>query len=154
MLSRARREDIELYNDQVRQSRGMLRTLSEAFLHLSRQELPLRGHDESSSSLNRGNCRELLQSFAKFDIVSECRLHGKVPESEGDNAGVFTGVSGDTQNDLIELIDSVIQDRIDEEVQQCTFLSVQVDETTNVSNKDQLSVIIRLDKKDDVAESF
>ena len=30
MFSRARREEIELYNDEVRQNRGMLRTLSEA----------------------------------------------------------------------------------------------------------------------------
>ena len=139
----------------MRQNRGMLRTLSEAALYLSRQELPFRGHDESSNSLNRGNYRELLESFAKFDTVFERRrLHGKVGESERGNAGVFTGVSGDTQNDLIECMDSVIQDQIDEEVQQCTFLSVQVDETTDVSTKEQLSVIIRLDEKDDVVERF
>ena len=95
-----------------------------------------------------------MDSFAKFDTVFERRLHGKVGESERGNAGGFTGVSGDTQNDLIECIDSVIQDQIDEEVQQCTFLSVQVDETTDVSTKEQLSVIIRLDKKDNAAERF
>ena len=132
----------------------MLRTLSEVLLYLSRQELPFRGHDESSSSLNGGNYRELLESFAKFDIIFERRLHGKVTESERDNARVFTGVSGDTQNDLIEHIDSVIQDQIDQEVQQCTFLSVQVDETTDMSTKEQLSVIIRLHKKADVVERF
>ena len=38
MFSRARREEIELYNDEVRQNRGMLRTLSEAVLYFSRQE--------------------------------------------------------------------------------------------------------------------
>ena len=132
----------------------MLRTLSEAVLYLSRQELPFKGHDESSTSLNGGNYSELLESIAKFDIVFERRLHGKVAKSERDNAAVFTGVSGDTQNNLIECIDSVIQDQVDEEVQQCTFLSVQVDETTDVSAKEQLSVIIRLDKKDDVVERF
>ena len=95
-----------------------------------------------------------MESFAKIDAVFERRLHGKVAESEMGNAGVFTGVSGDTQNDLIECIDSVIQDQIDEEVQKCTFLSVQVDETTDVSTKKQLSVIIRLDKKDEVVERF
>ena len=116
--------------------------------------MPFRGHDESSNSLNRGNYRKLLESFAKFDTVFEHRLHGKVGESERGNAGAFTGVSGDTQNDLIECIDSVIQDQIDEEVQQCSFLSVQVDETTVVSTKEQLSAIIRLDKKDDVVERF
>ena len=68
MFSRARREEIELYNDEVRQNRGMLRTLSEAVLCLSSQELPFRGHDESSNNLNIGDYREHLQSFAKFDI--------------------------------------------------------------------------------------
>ena len=154
MFSRARREEIERHNDEVRQNRGMLRTLSEDVLYLSRQELPFRGHDESSNGLNRGTYRELLESFAKFDTVFERHLHGKVGESERGNTGVFTGVSGDTQNDLIECIDSVIQDQIDEEVQQCTFLSVQVDETKDVSTKEQLSVIIRCDKKDDVVERF
>ena len=82
MFSRARREEIERHNDEVRQNRGMPGTLSEAVLYLSRQELPFRGHDESSSSLNRGNYRELLESFAKVDTVFERRLHGKVAESE------------------------------------------------------------------------
>ena len=82
-----------------------------------------------------------MDSFAKFDIVFERRLHCKVVESERDYARVFTGVSGYTQNDLIKCIDSVIQDQIDEEVQQCTFLSVQVDETTDVSTKEQLSFL-------------
>ena len=48
MFSRARREEIERHNDEVRQNRGMVRTLSEAVVYLSRQELPFRGHDESS----------------------------------------------------------------------------------------------------------
>ena len=58
------------------------------------------------------------------------------------------------QNDLIECIDSINQDQIVEEVKQCTILSVQVDETTDVSSNEQLTVIIRLDKKDDVVERF
>jgi len=47
----------------------MLRTLSEAVLYFSKQELPFRRRDESSGSLNRGNYRELLESFSKFDAV-------------------------------------------------------------------------------------
>ena len=67
---------------------------------------------------------------------------------------LLTSVIDDTQNDLIQFIDSVIQDHIDEEVQKCNFLSVQVDETTDVSTKEQLSVTIRLDKNDDVVDKF
>ena len=60
----------------------MLRTLSEAVLYLSREELPSRGHDESRSSFSRGNYRKLLEGSAKFDTVIERRLHGTVAESE------------------------------------------------------------------------
>ena len=34
MFSRARREEIKRHNDEVRQNRGLLRTLSEAVLYL------------------------------------------------------------------------------------------------------------------------
>ena len=78
-----------------------------------------------------------MQNYTAF----EHQLHGKVTESE-------------MQNDLIECIDYVIQYQIDEEVQQCTFLSVQINETTDVPTKEQLSVIIKLDRKDDVVERF
>ena len=61
LFSRARREEIEWYNEEVRQNREMLKTLSEAVLYLAKQELPFRGHDESSASLNKGNHRELLE---------------------------------------------------------------------------------------------
>ena len=78
MFSRARREEIEQHNDEVRQNRGMLRTLSEADLYLSRQELPSRGHDESSNSLNRETIGSLwndLQSvILLLNVVCMVRL--------------------------------------------------------------------------------
>ena len=81
-------------------------------------------------------------------------MHGKAGESEKGNVGVFTGVFSGTQNDLIEFFDSVIQDYNYEEVGKCNFLSVQVDETTDVSTKEQLSVIIRLHKNNDTVKMF
>ena len=154
LFSRARREEVERHNEEVKQNREMLKTLSEAVLFLAKQELPFRGHDESSLSLNKGNYRELLALIGKFDSVFECRLRGRLAAFETGNAGVFTGVSADIQNDLIECIDSVIQDQIDKEIEDCTFLSIQIDETTDVSTKEQLSAIIRLDKKGEIVERF
>ena len=55
LFSRARREAVERYNEGVRQNREMLKNLTEAVLHLARQELAFRRHDESTSSLNKGN---------------------------------------------------------------------------------------------------
>ena len=154
LFSRARREEAERHNEEVRQNREMLNTLSEAVLFLAKQEVAFRGHDESSSSLNKGNYRELLALIGKFDSVFERRLHGRLEAFERGHVGSFTGVSADIQNDLIECIDSVIQDQIDTEIQNCTFLSIQLDETTDVSTKEQLSAIIRLDKKGEIVERF
>ena len=70
------------------------------------------------------------------------------------HSGVFTGVYSEIQNDLIECIDSVIQDQIDKEIEHCRFLSIQVDKTTDVSIKEQLSVIIRLDREGKIVERF
>ena len=130
----------------------MLKTITEAVLYLSRQELALRGHDESNESLNRGNYRELLECFAKMDSVFGRRLHGRLAESRLIGGGQFTGVSPDIQNDLINCLDMIIEDEILKEIDNSTFLSVQVDETTDVSTKEQLSMIVRLDKGCDIIE--
>ena len=45
-FSRARREEVERHNEEVRQNREMLKTLSEAVLFLAKQEVAFRGHDE------------------------------------------------------------------------------------------------------------
>ena len=132
----------------------MLKTISEAVLFLGKQELAFRGHDELYDSLNRGNYRELLESFAKFKSVFQCRLHSEVTEGERVHSGVFTGISSDIQNDLIECIDSVLQDQIDKEIEKCKFVSIQADEITDVSTKEQLSVIIRLDREGEIIERF
>ena len=39
-------------------------------------------------------------------------------------------------------------------VNYCTFLSVQIDKTTDVSTKEQLSIIVRLDSGRDIVERF
>ena len=134
LFSRARREAVERYNEGVRQNREMLKNLTEAVLYLARQELAFREHDESTSSLNKGNYRELLQSFCKLDSVFDRRLNGRLEATEmPDTGGVFTVVSSDVQNDLIECLDDVIQDEIDKEISDCQFISIQCDETLDIS---------------------
>ena len=66
----------------------MLKNIN-AVLYLARQEMAFRGHDESSTSLNQGNYRELLKSFGKLDSVFDRRLHGRLQEAERCESGVF-----------------------------------------------------------------
>ena len=106
-FSRARREDIERFNEEVRQNRVTLKIFSEAVLYLSKQELSITRHDESSVSLTKGtNYRELLELIAKFDPQFERRLHGRLEDSQrgAEGGGTFIGVSSDIQNDIIESI--------------------------------------------------
>jgi hypothetical protein len=66
----------------------------------------------------------------------------------------FTGMSEDVQNDLIECIDAVIEDQIDKEIRDCQFFSIQCDERLDVSTKEQLSIIVHLDRRDVVWKGF
>ena len=59
---------MQRHNEQVRQNRETLKTISEAILFLSKQELTFRCHDESRDGLNKGNYWELLECFAKYDL--------------------------------------------------------------------------------------
>ena len=74
MFSRARREEIERHNDEVRQNRGMLRTLSEAVLYLSRQELPFH------------SCYVLLLTRTSSQLKIS---HSTSPETEFEEIGYF-----------------------------------------------------------------
>ena len=135
----------------------MLKNIVNAVLYLARQKMAFRGHDKLSTSLNQGNYRELYKSFGELDSVFDRRLHGRLQEAERcGSGGVFTGVSSDVQNDIIECIDSVIEDQINKEVSECQFFSIQCDETmdVSVSTKEQLSIIIRLDRGYEIVERF
>ena len=59
----ARREEIERHNEEVRQNKEMLRTLSEAVLYLVKQELPFRGHDWLQI-MSVHSIRSLFDSFS------------------------------------------------------------------------------------------
>ena len=64
----------------------------------------------------------------------------------------FTAVSPEIQNDLICCLDSIIEDAIVKEIDKCTFISVQVDETSDVSTKEQVSMTARMDRGSEIIE--
>lgn len=57
------------YNENVRLNRLFMEHLIDIVLYLSKQELAFRGHDESNSSLNKGNYKELFEM-----LFSRCSL--------------------------------------------------------------------------------
>ncbi|XP_021446987.2 zinc finger MYM-type protein 1 [Oncorhynchus mykiss] len=131
------------HNEKVRRNRDVLKRLIDSIAFLGMQELAFRGHDETESSANKGNFRELAEVIARYDALLAQHM---------ESSTVFTGMSRTIQNDLITAIASSIRSEIKSEVDAAPFFSWQMDETTDHS---QLSVIVRyVDDRGCVQERF
>lgn len=118
-------------------------------IFLCTQELPFRGHNETEDSFNRGHFKELISLWSKHD--NHLR---KFLEKDADNKSVFSGTSKTIQNDLIDSINFILNKKIDDEISKASFISWQVDESTDISCKSQLSVIFRYVNDGKVVERF
>lgn len=71
-LSEAFRKNIEKHNVTVKNNRYILSSMIDSTCFLAQQELAFRGHDESDSSVNRGNYVELIYLMVKN---TSCNVH-------------------------------------------------------------------------------
>jgi len=95
------------------------------------QQLAFCCNDESSISSNCGNNVELLHTIAAKDV----RLARHIETST-----VFFGFSNIIQNNLIAAIGNVVRYDI-KEISAAPYVAAEVDESTDVTNKAQVSVI-------------
>lgn len=124
------------FNENVRLNRLFLHTVIDAVLFLSKQELAFRGHNESTNSINRGNFKELLSLLIARSPVEIQNQYEKVKN-------VFSGDSKIIQNELIQCISDYIDEHVIKEINESQFFSIQVDDTTDISQTSQCSLIIR-----------
>lgn len=120
------------YNSEVQLNRRNLKRILELILLFGRQGIAYRGHDESATSLNRGNFLEFLHYKAR-----EC------PELAGHLAGSVHYTSAKIQNDMISLIGKVIQQNIVDEIKKAGFFFIIADETMDISRLEQMSLCVR-----------
>lgn len=133
------------HNKIVCKNREVLKRLIDVTCHLVNQELPLRGDDESDSSLNRGNYIELLQLLKEYDPVLKDHL---------ETATVFKATSSAIQNDLIQSIHEVVLDEITIQIQNAPFVAIMLDETSDVEMVSQLSTVLRYIHEGKIEERF
>ncbi|XP_048029629.1 zinc finger MYM-type protein 1 [Megalobrama amblycephala] len=133
-INEGARIQVAKHNEIVKQNRAFLNRLIDVTSLLGRQELSFRGHDESSESSNKGNYREFTETLAKYDSVLSTQF---------ESSTVFSGMSHTIQNDLITALAATVSDQIRDEIQDAPFFGWQVDETTDISCRAQLSVIVR-----------
>lgn len=133
-------------NEHVKRNRDILMRLVVAAVYLARQQQAFRGHSGTPGSANRGNFVELVHAFSEFDATLAEHL---------DSSPVFSGMSSTVQDDITESIAHVIQNETDKEIHTSPFIAVQVDDTSDISNRCHLSVVIRyVDEKGNVCERF
>jgi len=111
---------------QVDLNRTNLGRIIETVMLLGRQNIPFRGHDESTESTNRGNFIELLS----WKDVPELAQH----------LTSKTHYTSPSQNEIIELVGSRIQAALVSKVQNNGVWSLIADEMSDISHHEQLSL--------------
>lgn len=96
---------------------------------LCRQGLALRGHHDESDS----NLKQLLRMKAEDDPVLLEWLKRK--------ENVYT--SPDIQNEILKIMGLQIFRMISKEIHTSPFLTIMADETTDISNKEQVALVVR-----------
>lgn len=144
-LSSAYRQSIKNYNDKVTQNRYILSKIIDCIKFCGSFELALRGHDETELSENPGIFRGLIDFVSELDGIFKEHL---------EKSTVFKGVSKTIQNELLESILAVTQEKIQHEVESARFVAIQADETTDCSNKTQFVFIVRYVMNGNIHERF
>ncbi len=139
LLDEQIKESVTIHNQKVKENRLILRCFIDATCFLAKQELAFR------DSKNNGNFSELIGLLSEYDSRLASHL---------ETSTVFKGTSNRIQNDLISSVAAVIRKSISKEVSETSFVSIEADETTDVSRKAQFSVVLRYLRGDEVVESF
>ena len=108
-------------------NRAYISTLSQVAVLCVRQGIPLRGHDESSASNNKGNYVEILKLLASVmpELGRQFRL---LPN----NAKYTSKV---VQNDLLKAAADVVLKQITDEIKDAEGFAVIADEARDISKK-------------------
>ncbi|XP_073450943.1 zinc finger MYM-type protein 1-like isoform X1 [Aquarana catesbeiana] len=143
-LDEGYRMGIRRHNEEVTKNRQILSRIIDCMKFCGAFELALHGSDESSD--NPGIFRGLVDFVASLDGVLKDHLL---------NATVFNGTSKTVQDELLDCMLSVMREHIIQEVRTSDFLSIQVDETSDITTQCQLVLVLRyIDSKSNVQERF
>ncbi|XP_025825178.1 zinc finger MYM-type protein 1-like [Panicum hallii] len=115
--------------------------------YLALQGEPFRGHDETCTSLNKGNFLEMLDWYKERNEEVKRAFDELCPQN--------AKMTSDTiQKDLANSCAQAITKAIKEEMGGCLF-SILIDESRDISIKEQMAIVVRfVNKKGEVIERF
>ncbi|XP_072384441.1 zinc finger MYM-type protein 1-like [Diabrotica undecimpunctata] len=137
--------NIQKFNEALTKNRYVLSKIIDCIKFCSVFELALRGHDETQTSDNPGIFRGLINFTAELDKTLAQHL---------EESTVFKGISKEIQNDILDCMLKLCQDKILEEIRESPYLAVMADETTDISAKSQMVVVFRYCRNGAPVERF
>ncbi|KAL8097414.1 hypothetical protein AgCh_030517 [Apium graveolens] len=121
--------------EEMKKNRLRWRATIEVVQYLSLQACVLRGHDESSTSRNRGNIIEMIKVFDRLSVD----ISNVVLENAPKNA-MYT--SPKVQKNILHILAPKVRNEICDEVGYSKFC-ILVDESIYASHKEQMAIVLR-----------
>ena len=139
--------------EKIKKNREHLIVIIWCVLYLVTEGRPLRGHRDDSKhikkpDINSGNFQELLKLISETGNSDLKSVIENVPKNA-------TQWSKTVQNRIINVVGDKFKSEITGEITNSKFFSILADEASDVSNKEQMSLVLRyLDLNFLVKESF
>ncbi|CAF1321705.1 unnamed protein product [Adineta steineri] len=130
---------------QILENRERLKPIIRTILLCGKQNIPLRGHRDDGSLCSNSNDDSIVKdgnfrALLNYRIEAGDSILREHLQSCDKNA---TYISKTVQNQLIQVIGTLIIKQIIEEVKQAKFFTVLLDETADISNVEQASLCLR-----------
>ena len=142
---------------EVSENRKILRPIIDTPIFLGRQGLDLRGHrDDSQYHPDVGEYSTgIVDNFIEllnYRVIGGDKYLGKHLKSYTKNSSY---ISKTTHNELIECCGQIIKENLVQDFKKSEYYSVIADEASDMSSKEQMSLVLRsVDKDFDVREEF
>lgn len=136
----------------IRENRAKLKPIFKTIIFCGHENIPLRGHRDNAKQLSQG------KEVGKFQALLDFRIDSgdKILEDHFKNAPKnATYRSKTVQNEIIECCGEYIRNTLVTEIKSVKFFSILADEAQDVSNKEQMALVLRyIDKSGDIKENF
>ena len=133
---------VEAHQKDVQRNREYLRVIITSIFYTAQQSVSLRGHEENRKNIsemsdtNRGNLLELLHlrcediPWLKEKLQSQLKCHAQ-------------WTSPSIQNEILDIISSFVIERITHDVLLSRNFALIMDETSDISRAEQVSICLR-----------
>nr|XP_058957123.1 52 kDa repressor of the inhibitor of the protein kinase-like [Pocillopora verrucosa] len=139
-----------IVQQQIARNREILKSLFKTIIFCGKNNIPLRGRrdDDPTNAALTGNFQALLE----FRVDSGDQTLQQHLDTAPRNA---TYISKTIQNEMIATVGAHILNDLSQEIRNSKYFSVMADEAADISNKENVSVVIRfLDTTKTIREEF